>query len=171
MKHNKKRNTAFLYETLVRELTSSVVNEDTARNKKIISIMKEFFKRDTPLGLELELYRTLYETVDVDSMTAEKLLLEVKRVYMALNQEEVFDQQSQLIGTINRELGKDTFNTFVPNYKDLATISQIFDNRTTIKKRTLLENNVLNKMTAGATTLTENTMKPIDNIVLSLIHI
>ena len=91
MKHNKKRNTAFLYETLVRELTSSVVNEDTARNKKIISIMKGYFKRDTPLGLELELYRTLYETVDVDPMTAEKLLLEVKRVYQALNQEEVFD--------------------------------------------------------------------------------
>ena len=66
MKHNKKRNTAFLYETLVRELTSSVVNENTARNKKIISIMKNFFRRDTPLGLELELYRTLYETVDVD---------------------------------------------------------------------------------------------------------
>ena len=165
MKHNKKRNTAFLYETLVRELTSSVVSNDSARNKKIVSIIKEFFRRDTPLGLELELYRTLYETVDVDPMTAEKLLLEVKRVYMALNQEEVFDQQSQLIGTINRELGKDTFNTFVPNYKDLATISQIFDNRTTIKQRTLLENNVLNKMTAGVVTLTESTMKPIDNIV------
>lgn len=165
MKHNKKRNTAFLYETLVRELTSSVVNENTARNKKIISIMKNFFTRDTPLGLELELYRTLYETVDVDLLTAEKLLLEVKRVYSALSQEEVFEQQSELIGTINRELGKDTFNTFVPNYKDLATISQIFDGRTTIKKRTLLENNVLNKMTSGADSLTESKMKPIDNIV------
>ncbi len=165
MKHNKKRNTAFLYETLVRELTSSVVNKNTARNNKIVSVMKRFFKRDTPLGLELELYRTLYETVDVDAMTAEKLLLEVKRVYMGLNQDEVFEQQSELIGTINRELGKDTFNTFVPNYKDLATISQIFDGRTTIKKRTLLENNVLNKMTSAEKTLTESTMKPIDNIV------
>lgn len=165
MKHNKKRNTAFLYETLVRELTSSVVNNDEGRNQAIIKIMKEFFKRDTVLGLELELYRTLYETTNVDAMTADKLLLEVKRVYMALNQEEVFDQQSQLIGTINRELGKDVFNTFVPNYKDLATISQIFDTRTTIKKRTLLENNVLKKMTAGTAALNENTMKPIDNIV------
>ena len=102
MKHNKKRNTAFLYETLVRELTSSVVSNDSARNNKIVSMMRKFFKRNTPLGLELELYRTLYETVDVDPMTAEKLLLEVKRVYMALNQDEVFDQQSQLIGTISR---------------------------------------------------------------------
>jgi hypothetical protein len=167
MKHNKKRNTAFLYETLVRELTSSVVSKDASRKNKIVSVMKEFFKRDTPLGLELELYRTLYETVDVDAMTAEKLLLEVKRVYLGLNQDEVFDQQSALIGTINRELGKDTFNTFVPNYKDLATISQIFDKRTTIKKRTLLENNVLNKMTTGAAPLTESTMKPVDNLVYS----
>lgn len=164
MKHNKKRNTAFLYETLVRELTASVVNKDIARKRKIVSIMKEFFSRDTTLGLELELYRTLYETTGVDEMTAEKLLLEVKRVYMALNQDEVFDQQSQLIGTINRELGKDTFNTFVPNYKDLATISQIFSKRTTIKKRTLLENNVLRKMYSSAEPLAEN-LKPIDNVV------
>ena len=149
MKHNKKRNTAFLYETLVRELTISVVNKDVVRKRKIVSIMKEFFRRDTTLGLELELYRTLYETTDVNEMTAEKLLLEVKRVYSALNQEEAFEQQSQLIGTINRELGKDTFTTFVPNYKDLATIAQIFDTRTTIKRRTLLENKVLSKMNSS----------------------
>jgi|TARA_B110000438_G_scaffold289373_1_gene323885 hypothetical protein len=164
MKHNKKRNTAFLYETLVRELTISVVNKDVVRKRKIVSIMKEFFRRDTTLGLELELYRTLYETTDVNEMTAEKLLLEVKRVYSALNQEEAFEQQSQLIGTINRELGKDTFTTFVPNYKDLATIAQIFDTRTTIKRRTLLENKVLSKMNSSVEALTENT-KPIDNIV------
>lgn len=165
MKHNKKRNTAFLYETLIRELTSSIINKDTARNKKILNIMKEFFSRDTTLGLELELYRTLYETDNVDTTTAEKLLLEVKRVYMALNQEEAFTQQSQLIKTINKELGKSTFTTFVPNYKDLATISQIFDKRTTIKKRMLLENTVLKKMTSGPASLTEGAMKPIDNIV------
>jgi hypothetical protein len=164
MKHNKKRNTAFLYETLVRELTITVVNKDIPRKRKIVSIMKEFFSRDTTLGLELELYRTLYETTDVNEMTAEKLLLEVKRVYMALNQEEVFAQQSQLIGTINRELGKSTFNTFVPNYKDLATIAQIFDSRTTIKRRTLLENKVLRKMHTAPEPLTESA-KPIDNVV------
>ena len=94
MKHNKKRNTAFLYETLVRELTATVVNKDTARKRKIVSIMKEFFSRGTTLGLELELYRTLYETTEVDEMTAEKLLLEVKRVYLGLSQQHVFDQQS-----------------------------------------------------------------------------
>ena len=33
LKHNKKRNTAFIYEALVRELTESVVKNN--RNKKI----------------------------------------------------------------------------------------------------------------------------------------
>ncbi len=165
MKHNKKRNTAFLYETLVRELTLSVVNKDFIRRDKIVSIVKEFFKRDTPLGTELELYRTLYETTDVDELTSEKLLLEVKRVYLALNQDEVFAQQSQLIGTINRELGKGVFNNFVPNYKDLATISQIFDTKTTIKKRTLLEVKVLGKMSSKLEVVADEELKPIDNLV------
>ena len=76
MKHNKKRNTAFLYETLVRELTPCVVNADHGRKSKIVSIMREFFKRDTALGTELELYRTLYEATDVDPLTSEKLALD-----------------------------------------------------------------------------------------------
>ena len=31
MKHNKKRNTAFIYETLARELTKVIVEKDAAR--------------------------------------------------------------------------------------------------------------------------------------------
>tara|TARA_B100000530_G_C15934121_1_gene478288 strand:- start:783 stop:1607 length:825 start_codon:yes stop_codon:yes gene_type:complete len=165
MKHNKKRNTAFLYETLVRELTTCVVNADHKRKSKIVSIMKEFFKRDTALGTELELYRTLYETTDVDPLTSEKLLLEVKRVYQGLSQEEVFVQQSELIGTINRELGKGTFSNFVPNYKDLATISQIFDAKTTIKRRTLLEKKVLDSMSSSKQEVVQESLKPVDNLV------
>ena len=167
MKHNKKRNTAFLYETLVRELTTCVVNADHERKNKIVSIMKEFFKRNTALGTELELYRTLYETTDVDPLTSEKLLLEVKRVYSGLNQDEVFDQQSALIGTINRELGKGTFSNFVPNYKDLATISQIFDTKTTIKRRTLLEKKVLDSMSSSKQEIVQESLKPVDNLVYS----
>ena len=34
MKHNKKRNTAFLYEALVQELTKSVVEKNVEKNKQ-----------------------------------------------------------------------------------------------------------------------------------------
>ena len=35
MKHNKKRNTAFIYETLTRELTKSIIEKDTDKKNNI----------------------------------------------------------------------------------------------------------------------------------------
>ena len=40
-RHNKKRNTAFLFEVLVRELTSSIVKKDNSRKQTITDILKE----------------------------------------------------------------------------------------------------------------------------------
>ena len=45
MKHNKKRNTAFIYETLSRELTKAIVDKKPERKKEIVSIIKEFFNK------------------------------------------------------------------------------------------------------------------------------
>ena len=39
LKHNKKRNTAFVYEALVRELTESVVRNNKNKQNKIVSIL------------------------------------------------------------------------------------------------------------------------------------
>ena len=41
LKHNKKRNTAFLYETLIKELTKSVVEKDIDKKEKLNSLIKE----------------------------------------------------------------------------------------------------------------------------------
>ena len=40
-KHNKKRNTAFVFESLVREVVKSVVSEDLDRKNKIIKTLKQ----------------------------------------------------------------------------------------------------------------------------------
>ena len=39
LKHNKKRNTAFVYEALIRELTKSVVKNNKHKQNKIVSII------------------------------------------------------------------------------------------------------------------------------------
>ena len=52
-KHNKKKNSAFLYETLVLELTKSVLNKDLAAKAKITNIIKESFGPRTALYQEL----------------------------------------------------------------------------------------------------------------------
>ena len=43
IRHNKKRNTAFVYEALVREATAAILKEDAERKDKTISIIKKHF--------------------------------------------------------------------------------------------------------------------------------
>ena len=54
------------------------------------------------------------------------------------------------------------FSNFVPNYKSLASIYQIFNNTQKIKSKILLENEMANKMTSK---VIEEKMEPIDNLV------
>ena len=57
-KHNKKRNTAFIYECLVVELTKAVLNNDKNSQSNIKSIIKEHFKKDSAFLHDLRAYRS-----------------------------------------------------------------------------------------------------------------
>ena len=61
-KHNKKRNTAFLFEAIVKELTKAVVYGDKNKQKIISSLLKEHFRKNGVLDNELTLYKQFYET-------------------------------------------------------------------------------------------------------------
>tara|TARA_R110000824_G_scaffold216050_2_gene402681 strand:- start:119 stop:946 length:828 start_codon:yes stop_codon:yes gene_type:complete len=147
LRHNKKRNTAFLYETLVKELTKSIVNNDAKKKKIVLSILKEHFRKDSILGKELQLYKGVIESRDLDFHTAEKILHETKMVYWAgFKNQKVHDEQSKIIDKVNKDLSKNIFSNFVPNYKDLATLSQIFNDELSVKRRVMLERQVLSNM-------------------------
>jgi hypothetical protein len=59
IKHNKKRNTAFVYEALIREGTSAILQKDEKRKQTIVDIIKEHFKNGSILKSDLECYRSL----------------------------------------------------------------------------------------------------------------
>ena len=40
MKHNKKRNTAFVFESLVKEITAAIIKNDTERKNIAVSLVK-----------------------------------------------------------------------------------------------------------------------------------
>ena len=167
-KDNKKRNTAFLYEALVREMTKAVVSQDKKRKNNIIDILKESFSSNKILGQELRLYQTILESTDLDSITAEKLLYKIREAYATLDVQEIYDAQSSVINRINKEIGSAVYNNFVPNYKSIATVSQLFgadSSAAGIKKGVILEQNVLETLTSDTTKELETEMKPIDNIV------
>ena len=168
IKHNKKRNTAFLYEALIREMTKAVVSKNESVKKTILNILKESFSPKEVLSKELELYRTLLETEKVNSITAEKLLYQVREAHHHLGQEDIYNAQSYVINRVNKELSPDVFNNFVPNYKSIATVSQLFgidSSAAGIKRGVLLEQTIVSNLTSEPEQEIVNELKPIDNLV------
>ena len=165
-KHNKKRNTGFIFEALVRELTKSVLAKDYKRASSIRSILKESFAKTKALRKELDCYKALCEADNLDGYTAEKLVYQTKVEHGNINQKQLFVEQSAMIRRINHEIGNDVFSAFVPNYRALATISQIFSDQTPVKKKVLMERTVLENLTQQDEDREESELKPIDDLVI-----
>tara|TARA_Y100000034_G_C6830177_1_gene374659 strand:- start:9 stop:833 length:825 start_codon:yes stop_codon:yes gene_type:complete len=163
-KHNKKRNTAFLYEALNRELTISILEKNAERRNTALSILKEFFKKDSILAKELSLYQNMIDVEDMSPPTANKLIQETRFLHATLDEKRVFNQQTKLINTINKKLSKDVFSYFVPNYKSLATVYQIFNAPVGSKERVLLEESLINSMVKKEVPQEEEPA-PVDDLV------
>jgi hypothetical protein len=163
-RHNKKRNTAFLFEVLIQDITKSVVDGDYKRKEAALNICKECFSKNSVLGKERELYNSLLEIKDIEFELLGKLLHEVKKEHAKLDRNEIFNAQTKMINRVNKELSGGVFNNFVSNYKNLATISQILSQDLPVKKRVVLENLfVKNKSLEHGPE--DNGMEPTDNLV------
>jgi len=146
-KHNKKRNTALLFEYLVKEITKTVINEDKATKQKLVEIMKKFFSKGTVLSKELKIYKSIYETENLQESVAEKILKESQTQFSKLDKKKIFKAQTDLIKEINKNISKGVYSNFVPSYKDLATIYQVFNLDLSPKQKVLLEEKVVVLMT------------------------
>tara|TARA_R110000850_G_scaffold235762_1_gene360633 strand:- start:1725 stop:2555 length:831 start_codon:yes stop_codon:yes gene_type:complete len=164
VKHNKKRNTAFLYEALVRELTKSVISNNSARSKIVKTILKEHFRSGRVLFNELGCFTALTDRSNLDRYTAEKMIFRAKSEYDNLNQQEIFKEQSTVIKKVNTELGKEVFNNFVPDYKSYATLAQIFGTKIPVKNRVIMEQKIIETLTSPEEEREE--MQPVDNLVV-----
>jgi len=164
MKHNKKRNTAFLYESLVKELTKTVIRQQYNRKEKIIKLIKESFSKDFPLRRDLDLYNSILQNKDkMTKQFTDRFLAETKKDYNSLDRKSIFNAQTKLISRINLELGTGVFNNFVPNYKDIATVGSWFqDTKSNAKTRLIIETKV--KSLLAPSIKQEKEMKHIDNL-------
>ena len=163
--HNKKRNTFFIYEALVREYTKAKMEKDKALQLEVQAILKEFFSEGKVLREEIRVYRAVTTINNIGKELAEKILFESKRIYMGLDPSHIFQQQSSLIAKANRKLTPNFFNNYVPNYKSIATLQQIFNQKSDISTRMLLERQIVNKMVSAKETEIEASEK-IDKYVL-----
>ena len=100
-KHNKKRNTAFLFEAIVKELTKAVLQGEKEKQKTISSLIKEHFKKNGILDRELTLYKQFYETRKFPKEHAQKLIDQVKNEHEKLDENEI----KEIVSSIIKEVG------------------------------------------------------------------
>ena len=164
-RHNKKRNTAFVFEALVREATVAIIKENHEVKNNAIAIIKKHFVPGSVLHKDLQNYRSLYENQDLPREIAEKIIKEAKLAHRVMDPHGLFVSQSDLIADVNKELTPEVFNNFVPNYKTLASIAQMFSDKSSPKNTVILENNIINNMILSQDK--QDTLEPIDNLVLN----
>jgi len=163
MKHNKKRNTAFLYESLVKELTKAIVRKQHVRKKQVVEIIKKYFNNNSVLKEELDIYNSLIATGSLNKEYSLRLMHESKKDYDLLDKKKIFNMQTSLIKEINESLSNQVFANFISNYRQLANIGQFFDsNNLNAKQRILVESKVVG-MLINKKKETKD-MKHIDNL-------
>jgi len=163
-KHNKKRNTAFVYEALVKEATAAVLKGDNEQKNKVVDLLKKYFNSKSILSKDLDCYRSLYESRGMSEQDSRRLIEAATEDKRLIDPTGLFNIQSRMISDINKDIDSDIFSNFVPNYKTLATIDQLFSVKTTPKTRVMLENEMVEYMTAN---LVKENDQQIDNVVVT----
>ena len=125
VKHNKICNTGLLFEFLLRQITSDVLNKD---NGHAVSIVKEKFNENTELGKELALYNILITKKFKSDSKADYFINEVMKARGDLNNSVLRRERYNLIKEIQSNYNLQKFmSSKVPNYKTYASIYTLFE--------------------------------------------
>ena len=100
-----------------------------------------------------------------DNYTAEKTIHRAKDAYNSLDKQKIFEEQSVVIGKINKDISSSVFSNFVPNYRSFATIAQIFSSTTPVKQKVIMEQRVLEVLTSSSDPKGDQ-LVPTDNLVV-----
>ena len=164
MKHNKKRNTAFLYECLIKEMTKAVVRGELQKKQQIVETLKRYFSKGKPLYNDLQLYKQLMEPQKLEESLGLRYMKKVKEDWESLDRKEIFNEQTNLIKEFNLNLSE-AFGNFIPNYKSIATVGQYFNsNGLKAKTRLLIEEKVKGLVISHPQAIKEDKLKTLDNL-------
>ncbi len=163
MKHNKKRNTAFLYECLIRELTKAIVRENVEKQTKVKDLLREFFTKGKALSEDLNLYNDLMQTKCQDPAKAKRFIFETKKDWESLDRKKIFNEQTRLIKQINEHLDPKLFSCFVENYRDIATVGSFLQSTGLKAKQRIVSEDRMMSLLSSETTETKD-LKHIDNL-------
>jgi hypothetical protein len=126
VKHNKLRNTGLLFEFLLRQITSDVLNK--IEDSKAVIIVKKKFNENTELGKELALYNIIINKKFGNDRKADYFIKEVLKERVSLNSTSLKREKYNLIKVINENYDLQKFvSSKVDNYKVYASTYKLFE--------------------------------------------
>lgn len=125
IKHSKFKNTGFIFELLVRQITSEIMSANKSTAEKIL---KEHFNSKKELSKELKLYQYLINEKYNSESKAEQFINTILEARKRLDEKKLIKEKYNLIKEIKETYNLDEFiKSSISNYKTLASIYKIFE--------------------------------------------
>jgi len=125
IKHSKFKNTGFLFELLVRQITSEVMSSSKSVAEKLL---KEHFNSKQELSKELKLYQYLINEKYNSESKAEQFINTILEARKKIDEKKLTKEKYNLIKEIKETYNLDEFiKSPISNYKTLASIYKIFE--------------------------------------------
>jgi hypothetical protein len=125
IKHSKFKNTGFIFELLVRQITSEIMSANKSIAEKIL---KEHFNSKKELSKELKLYQYLINEKYNSESKAEQFINTILEARKRLDETKLIREKYNLVKEIKETYNLDEFiKSPISNYKTLASIYKIFE--------------------------------------------
>lgn len=132
IKHSKFKNTGFIFELLVRQITSEIMSNNKSVAEKIL---KEHFNSKKELSKELKLYQYLVNEKYNSESKAEQFINTILEARKRLDETKLTREKYNLIKEIKETYNLDEFiKSPISNYKTLASIYKIFETVTSVEQ-------------------------------------
>ena len=137
LKHSKYKNTAILFEMLVRKLTSETLTSDKTVT---VEIIKKYFGKNTALSKELQLYNALIKERLNSEASALDFVRSCKETHNKLNKSLLKRQRYNLVKEISENFDFQKISKIrINNYKELASVYKLFEYNEVDNPKSLLE--------------------------------
>jgi len=124
--HNKLKNTGILFELLIRQITSDILNN--ADNVFAEQLIKKHFSKKTELAKELSLFQSLIYDKFSKIKLSEELILVVLNKRKNLNESKLKADKYNLIKDLRENFNIDEFmKSRINNYTLMSSIQTLFD--------------------------------------------
>jgi hypothetical protein len=126
-KHSKYKNTGILFELLTRQITSETISNSTP---KAVGILRKFFKQNSTLLKEYQIYHALlnkrYDKEANATVLIETLVSAHDKLNKSVLRRERYNLVREIKDTYNIE---DFFKAKIPNYKVYASVFNLLENK------------------------------------------